>query len=1754
MSAFSRALESDLRALGAEARRGEGMMGGLFGSSSASAHPELKEAVERAIIRVRSLAPEDATGARVAGDEVRAVPSTPPPSSPNVSLSSRSPPRVTDLLPPRVHPPQEIFRPFIMACETSTASVAALGLSCVQKLAANDALSPTHVPSVVRAIGAQADSSPDESVHLRCLQASLTILQSITACPTDPNAISDLIAPCFRLAAPRGGGSRGSPATRSAAAATARQVADVVFARARPDPSDARADDLGVVADENAAALSSSVRAALLLFRDLCAMATGAEATRLAAGASGSTPAARAFALEAAENALRRRGDDVFAAVPACRRAVTEDLCAPLLARFAAWNAEEGDESSPTEGRAAYRCAATAAEKMRRVAPVVCDAILRAVVEGLEVEMAPWRRSRALETLRGVVKDAERLGDVYAYAIGDEDEDAREEGDEDAIGDDDEHPDSNSDVARTFRAKTTFLDVARILARVVQAGSAPQPDSGVDDIPGAVAGSFREKARGVDPVPANEDGAGHIAYAVFLAVDAVVATARSLETIADAAADESDEMESDASRAKGMIASTWETLLSAMSTALSASRGEAMTLELLRGYQAMTQACGVVGANDARDAFLASLCHFALAPSESDRDRDRDRAPVDASTNGPRSMSSRDFEPAPGIGAVGDRTGLIAGAFSLGVSAAGAVGSAAVGAMASPVRGALSLVRGGGSRSDLVALSDARVEVVLTPKNIQALRTLFNVAHRLAATLGTAWEVILETLGALERALDSPSTTTAEKAALGPAGHRRNGSRDGADGDLAVLTAAAEQLFASSATFEEPALLSLLDAVREVSAREHDAMGGGGGKAPVSPGARLFMLERMVDVLLANGRRAHVLWPTVEAHFFNVVASETSGELCRVACAELGRAVSELVGAGFSPESDADAVERLGVETYEIAVLTPLPRLMAGAVAPEARLGALNVLLSILRERGEKITSGWRVVLSTLAAAANAPPAEGAVSLGWSAVSVVVSDLLPHVPDGVLTEVTTTVAAYARQRHDLGTSLTAVGALWNASDFFGQRVEEMRSPQAGAFMAEMTIVPLFSALRDASVDPRPEVRNSGVRTLVNTLTSHGGKLAPRAWRDCLWHVFFPLLDEIRARAAAASDEEQDATVGSKDGERVVMLVHHSRNTASKQWDETLTLSLGGVGKLARAHFPAVASLDGFDERWDAFLDFFVHSVANGAKETSLAAISALQMTISSHASTPARPPALFSRCLRAYADASRACNRAGNRAHAKTRAELAASVTRLYGARRAAFDEEDVRTALVVADALARAPEPWQTTDPGTRSPPRISANRTPRRRRNARASRSSRTSRRWTMPPRTRGCTRARCANSCRTRRRRRRETRGTRANAARRRRSRRNPRRRVTRSARRRARRSRTCTETRGSPRTIAPRRSERRRGYSGRRWRREGKARARGGASDDETLWRSATRAMAVAMAHGLPAVHKYASAVRGIEEAWGAVSDAFETLLLGSRGDGRRRGDFVKSPSESPSESPPESLVADETAIEREMLDCLVDTVLSRCGSAPDAARERLVAVLARGAEEVEEEEEEEARAGEFDADASSGAAPNPSSSNAAPNPSANTHSNPAELFPRACLRRLFVLYARARRAEASQTATAIGRLALPALVSTCESVLDRHARAASTPERDAVLDADAPALETVAFVADVVASVARVDRERGGGGGSLVGWLRKTVAGDESRPEHLVARRAALAACEDIEDPRARASVAEATRELDAALGEGEDDA
>ncbi len=46
---------------------------------------------------------------------------------------------------------------------------------------------------------------------------------------------------------------------------------------------------------------------------------------------------------------------------------------------------------------------------------------------------------------------------------------------------------------------------------------------------------------------------------------------------------------------------------------------------------------------------------------------------------------------------------------------------------------------------------------------------------------------------------------------------------------------------------------------------------------------------------------------------------------------------------------------------------------------------------------------------------------------------------------------------------------------------------------------------------------------------------------------------------------------------------VKMLMHHSRNSEQKQWDETLVLALSGMGRLLRAHLPLLVPMQAFPQ-------------------------------------------------------------------------------------------------------------------------------------------------------------------------------------------------------------------------------------------------------------------------------------------------------------------------------------------------------------------------------------------------------------------------------------------------------------------------------------------------------------------------------------------------------------------------------------------
>ena len=82
------------------------------------------------------------------------------------------------------------------------------------------------------------------------------------------------------------------------------------------------------------------------------------------------------------------------------------------------------------------------------------------------------------------------------------------------------------------------------------------------------------------------------------------------------------------------------------------------------------------------------------------------------------------------------------------------------------------------------------------------------------------------------------------------------------------------------------------------------------------------------------------------------------------------------------------------------------------------------------------------------------------------------------------------------------------------------------------------------------------------------------------------------------QAPAALTEHNDATqqtsnktllqtkgevLGRLRGVSVKMLMHHSRNSEQKQWDETLVLALSGMGRLFRAHLPLLVPMPAFPQ-------------------------------------------------------------------------------------------------------------------------------------------------------------------------------------------------------------------------------------------------------------------------------------------------------------------------------------------------------------------------------------------------------------------------------------------------------------------------------------------------------------------------------------------------------------------------------------------
>uniref|UniRef100_A0A1D2ACI6 Mon2 C-terminal domain-containing protein n=2 Tax=Auxenochlorella protothecoides TaxID=3075 RepID=A0A1D2ACI6_AUXPR len=479
----------------------------------------------------------------------------------------------------------------------------------------------------------------------------------------------------------------------------------------------------------------------------------------------------------------------------------------------------------------------------------------------------------------------------------------------------------------------------------------------------------------------------------------------------------------------------------------------------------------------------------------------------------------------------------------------------------------------------------------------------------------------------------------------------------------------------------------------------------------------------MTDVLLANTQRLQDLWAVFLSHVLEVLAAAQPS--ARVVVVEaLGRVVSgalaRIPAAAAAPGGEAPAAAGAPPAPgppsgLEHMLLVSLESVYGGEREPEVRRAVLRVLLSTLQRHGERLGGGWGAVFRLLAAVPEARDA-AATDLGFQAVQLVAGDFAAGLGAARLRRCLEVAAVYGAQQEDVNVSLTTISLLWNVADLVGRAApgseggapdgdtgEEAVSPGAGLRLTQeegdVILELIFSALQGLASDPRPEVRNSGLRTLFAVVMSQGGRLSRARWEACLWDMLFPLLRHAFHMSVTSSREESGpAALGRSRGETVHLVVHHSHNSEAKQWDETVVLALGGMGRLLRAHLTLIVTLDQGEAGWEEMMVVIESCMAGARKRVALAAVGVLGSLLAAHGGRrDVLGEAAWARAVRAVEVGVEAAANPTCRVPLAVRLELVGLAGAARGAARA---RGDAGASLAVHRWLERcARHPWSDDD-----------------------------------------------------------------------------------------------------------------------------------------------------------------------------------------------------------------------------------------------------------------------------------------------------------------------------------------------------------------------------------------------------------------------------------------------------------------------
>jgi len=1131
--------------------------------------PAVKEAVEGGILRLRMISSQHVNVYKVLGDS------------------------------------NDIFRPLLLACETKTPKIASTALTSLQRLASSNAIGEGYAPSIVNQLCELSNSGVEE---LRVLQTILILIT--TSQVVEKESLAKTVVTAFHLYF--------SPDSTisSTAAATIRQSISVILDRMVEEDKHATGSSSPTDKSYNSKCpktLHPRAQDAYLLFQDLCQVTSGDSPYWLV----GMKEMTRTFGLELLESVLKHY-PNAFLQHPEFCYLLKERVC-PLIIKLFSPNIKYKQGGSghativekpifPVSMRL-LRIVSILIKQFYTLLVTECEIFLSLLVKFLDSDKPFWQRALALEVLHTLCVQPHLLKSFCQFY--DLQEHSTKVFHEICLA-------LEIFIQSMFSKEAANLTASSLLQSPQQPANQNTAHSqGTEKTTQQPGFSYKGVWVPINSIPTSGiskplyleqlDFKGEVAsvsetYAMSISVACVFEIARAIDILVhsagnkrpgksfinackDQSADSKDqtgigseaikdrgdvpnkECEDDIAVWKKMVDSSWDSMLSTLKLLLEASVDESITENILKAIQTYASVSGQFDFTSTRDAFVSCACQAAIPTS-----------------------------------------------YLLSLKSDG--GSNHVGAQASQSNSTVT-----SHPNTTATLNSGSTNRELTAKNIQCMRAILSLAHCYGDVLGTAWYTVLHTLQHLTIMLGLKFSSSGSVKAIQVNELPTLVMSQSLISELPVLSAMLSRLFESTQYLDDVALHHLVNALCRLSTEEMEHAQN--NKEPC-----LFPVAKLQETQIVNMPRLRVLWKPLTAHLLEVTQHPHSR------LHEWGAdSLTSLIRYAMTFDFETPISKDLPLQQL---VLNPLQE-MANISYSDVRQQQYECVLQLLHDCAPNLSQAWPLMLHIIGLATNQQN-ESIIRQGFQSLQLVVTDFLPIMPCWCLQILIDVIGQFGLQPQEINISLTAVGLLWNLSDFFYQNRTALRLDLSNAYannddddtkddeknnlenlipkLQDKAIHPfdslwmcLFSKLGDLCVDPRPAVRKSAGQTLFSTIGAHGGLLEGSTWYSVLWKVLFPLLEKVKTMSSTAADVPPPSDAVKNPGN---ILIHHSRDTAEKQWAETRVLTLAGVARVFSSRKQTLKKLNEYPRAWALLLEMIEAGALSRNSEVALNSLKSFQ--------------------------------------------------------------------------------------------------------------------------------------------------------------------------------------------------------------------------------------------------------------------------------------------------------------------------------------------------------------------------------------------------------------------------------------------------------------------------------------------------------------------------------------------------------------